>query len=325
MLLRTRALLLFVPLGLLARVDLASAEPSSAEVQKARELFAQAEKDEAAGNWSAALEKLTRAIQVKDTAGLRFHVATCEENLGRLRAAQDDYVAAEKQAAADHNKEVLAAVADPLAALRARIPTLQVVVPADVPDAEVRLDDRALSSDELRASIAVDPGTHRLEAHAAGRKPFAESLHLGEHDVATITLALPKESRETPAPVAPATASTSRSPDDATREHHASRTGALLATGGAVLLAAGGVGAFLLAGSAQSDGKDACARGDSACDSDKTKVHAWDATALGAWIGAAGLGALATYLWLTPGGESASSRTAHVRIGPGSLDLQGRF
>src|SRR5690349_2844775 len=102
----------------------AQAQPTAAELQQARELFSQAEKDERAGEWTAALEKLRRVAQIKTTPGIRFHTALCEERLDQLVSALEDYARAETQANAEHNTEVLAALKEPLASLRARIPRL---------------------------------------------------------------------------------------------------------------------------------------------------------------------------------------------------------
>ena len=74
----------------------ARADPTPGELAAARELFARAEKDEDAGRWAEALDKVRRASSVKMTAGLRFHIALCEEKLGQLVAALADYTAAEE-------------------------------------------------------------------------------------------------------------------------------------------------------------------------------------------------------------------------------------
>ncbi len=68
----------------------AHADPSPGEIQAARDLFAKAEQDEDAGNWSAALDKLRRAASVKMTPGIRYHVGLCEEKLGQIAAALND-------------------------------------------------------------------------------------------------------------------------------------------------------------------------------------------------------------------------------------------
>jgi len=68
----------------------ANAAPSD-DVRRARVLFEQAEADEDGERWSEALEKLRDVARVKLTAGVRYHIALCEEHLGRLVRALGDY------------------------------------------------------------------------------------------------------------------------------------------------------------------------------------------------------------------------------------------
>src|SRR5262245_1557810 len=149
---------------------------TTAELQHARDLFAQAEKDERAGDWTAALEKLRRIGQIKLTPGIRFHTALCEEKTGQLVLALEDYARAETQASNERNSEVLSALKEPLAALRARIPRVIVRVPPDIRGAAVSLDGKPLSAGYWGAELPVEPGTHTVEARATGRRSFAKSI-----------------------------------------------------------------------------------------------------------------------------------------------------
>ncbi|MGH7327350.1 MAG: hypothetical protein ACREJX_03265, partial [Polyangiaceae bacterium] len=102
----------------------AFADPTPAEIENARKLFKQAETDEAAQRWNEALDELRRASAIKMTAGLRFHIALCENNLNQLSAALADFTAADLLARAESNTDVQLAVRDPLTDLRARVPSL---------------------------------------------------------------------------------------------------------------------------------------------------------------------------------------------------------
>src|SRR3954470_2756065 len=70
---------------------LAAKEVSSAELATARRLFAEATALEASSDWNAAVGKLKSAVAIKETPGLRYHLAHCEEQLGALVAASFDY------------------------------------------------------------------------------------------------------------------------------------------------------------------------------------------------------------------------------------------
>src|SRR5690349_9230742 len=72
-------------------VTIARAEPSAAEIKTARQLFAEAESLRSKGDCRTAAEKLRLALQIKETPGLRFHLAHCEERLGQLVQADADY------------------------------------------------------------------------------------------------------------------------------------------------------------------------------------------------------------------------------------------
>lgn len=326
-----RAMLVACGLGvtlLLTPLGARAAEPSSADLQAARDLFAKAEHDEEAKNWSAALEKLRRAVAIKTTAGLRFHIATCEENLGQLVEALHDFEAAEDLAKADKTekgKQMLTALADPLLAIRARVPHLKVTLPTDAADASVAVDGKPLSTDETGTTLALAPGTHRIEATAAGRAPFAATLILKEHESSSLEITLPT----LPPPAArsasgggDALGAVTMPPAEARKTR--SRTGATVVTGGAVVLAAGGLGAFLLASGAQSDGRDACAR-TGACDSGRATVRAWDTIALGAWIAAAAATGYAIVLWSKPSHDERATTRARLRVGAASVDFEGAF
>ncbi len=61
------------------------------ELKQARAQFQQATELERAGNWAAALQRFREVGQVRMTPQVRFHIAVCEENLGRLVAALGGY------------------------------------------------------------------------------------------------------------------------------------------------------------------------------------------------------------------------------------------
>jgi hypothetical protein len=109
------------------------------------------------------------------------------------------------------------------------------------------------------------------------------------------------------------------------REANSSTVPVAVTAGASLLLAGGGVAAFLLAGSAQENGQRDCAEVVStsagACGSDRTVVRAWDFAAAGMWVGAAALGAVSVYLWSArvPRPMTAFS------VGPGGFALRCEF
>jgi hypothetical protein len=304
--------------------------PTPAELQQARVLFAQAEKDERAGEWGAALEKLRKVAQIKVTPGIRFHTALCEERLDQLVPALEDYARAEAQANTERNMEVLAALKDPLAALRARIPRLIVRVPPDVKGTSVTLDDKPLAPGYWGAELPVERGTHVVSASATGRRPFSKSLATPEHEITVVDVVLEDQTKTAPPspPPLPTVGGNQPPPppppmpSDGPKGQGGGKTGAILATAGAVALVGLGVGAFLTADGKQSDAKEQCAT-QTDCEDLRGPVRAWDALALGAWIGAGALGTIAVVLWIAP--SERATTTGRLYVGPGTAGIAGSF
>lgn len=312
-----------------------AAEPTPGELQAARELFAQAQKDEEGNRWAPALEKLMRVGSVKMTPGVRLHIAVCEDKLGQLASALADYTAAESLAKAQKNAEVLAAVADPLAKMKARVPMLTLSAPDDVPGLEVTLDGKKLAAGVLGVALPVDPGPHNVEARAPNRKVLTRVATLKEREAVTVELRLEPapvvkadEPKPAPPPIAHApdvkpTIDTQPPPEEEPASR--SKLAPILTTGGAVALLAVGIGAFAAAEGAQGDLRVACAQSAACPDDKRTTVRALDGLALGTWIGAGVLAGVSVALWITSSGPATPASDARLLIGPTGATLAGRF
>jgi len=64
---------------------------SPEELKAARELFQEAFKDEQEKRYADALEKFQRVAKVKESASVRYRMATVLAAMGRLREARDMY------------------------------------------------------------------------------------------------------------------------------------------------------------------------------------------------------------------------------------------
>jgi hypothetical protein len=312
---------------------------SEATLRAARDLFMAAERDEDGGRWGEALEKLGRVAQVKLTPGVRYHTALCEEHLGRLVAALNDYKAAAAEARVERAGDVLRLVDRRVADSTERVPRITIVLVPSVHDATVRLDGQPIATDE---AVLADPGTHSIVADAPGRRTSATTITVQEHDVTRVEFTLEPD---TPPPVpTPATAVGSvegREPAPMRPEHGAdsrSRTVALIAGVSAVVLGTGGVGAYLVAGREHDESVQTCAQLVSqqagACDAQKSAVRAWDWVGIGAWAGAAAAGTVAVLslvrLHHDPGGGRGNpalspSLYPRVVVGPASMGVEGTF
>ena len=312
-----------VALGIFATLPV-RADHTLTDLQNARALFAHAEADEASEEWALALAKLRGAASIKMTAGLRFHIAHCEEKLGKLVDALADYAAAETLARSERNHEVLEAIVEPVAALHVRIPTIKFAVPPEVATVQIHLDGAAVQESDWRTTILpIDPGSHRIDARAPGRVPFSWTLIALEHEATVLDVRLPVLP-----PMSPS-ARTSVGTGGVGPNHEAERAngrgGAIVATVGAMVLAGSGLGTYLVAGGAQSDARDECARAAS-CDDAKSKVRILDTLALTTWIAAAALGTFAIILWAQPS-HASPTRTTRLTVSPAlrGARLEGRF
>ena len=301
--------------GVLLMTSLAHADPTPSEVQAARELFKKAEADEDAGKWDDALDKLKRALSVKPTPGLRFHIALCEEKLGQLVAALADYTAADQMAHDQNNKDVIDAVADPLKTLRIRVPTLTIEVPA-AQGSDVELDGKPIPQGLYGVAMPVEPGTHKVIARATGKRPFSTQVTLHEREADTATV------KWIDVPPAPALGNDGHETAEKPVETKSApvKVGAIVATAASAVLIGVGIGAFVAADGAHADLAAQCPLLTN-CDDLRNKVRAWDWVALGSWIAAGGVAVVAIVLWAKP---SAPTRVG-LELRPGGLAFTGSF
>jgi hypothetical protein len=235
----------------------ARAQPSASEITSARRLFSEAAALREAGQWSEAAAKLREAIAIKETPGLRFHLAHCEEQMGRLLDARDDYDRADELIRRGTAAPDVAAMLEPArVALRERIPTLVVKAPADARAVGLTIDGEMIATEDLGSPIQLDPGVHTIIVSAAARDPFRLELSLkeGEDRVVDAQLA---EHGAAPGPAKAPSRRPSKAPREAAQSTEKQGFGlreSILVGEGVVTAAGLGLGvAFLLQGSSKSD------------------------------------------------------------------------
>lgn len=317
----------------------AVAEPTAAELSEARALFADATTLEGNGDYAAAARKLERAIGIKETPGLRYHLAHCEEQLGSLVAAIADYERASeliRAGAVAPDVEPLL----PLASRRldSRVARLEIVVPAELPSS-AELDGVALPPSSLGAAVKVDPGPHRLLVRSPGQPDFVADLTLMTGERRTLKVFFAKSPPPAPAPVAPVPPP--RSPESG---GFGGREVVLLGEGALTLTGLGlGVGFLVARGNAadrvahaqsavdqQAPGPSgcggvpapaACAELDRALDDHERASTLATASFVGAGV-AAGALVLTWALWPSP---RAVSLTAHTSTAGVTVAATGEF
>ena len=245
-----------------------AAEPTAAEIAVARRLFHEATELKEQKKWREAADKLREAIRIKETPGLRFHLADTEEQLGHLVEAQVEYDRADELirngAKAPDVESLLGPARE---SLRERIPTVTVRVPAGVTDAALEVDRAKVSAALIGQPIPLNPGAHSIQVTAPGRRPFALELALKEGDDRVVEADLLSESAEAAAVPAPAPASESFKVDTASDAAGSGGFGAreaVLVTEGVLTVAAAGLGVFFFL--EKSDAEDRVTEAGSALD-----------------------------------------------------------
>lgn len=296
-------------------------KPSSAaseELKAARELFQDAYKDEQEKRYAQALEKFQRVAAVKESASVRYRIASVIEALGRLREARDAFraLAASKSGLAANEQEVADSAAERAHALDKKMPKLVIRLQDNPPaDARVTIDGAPAPVTSAPRTIELDPGEHVILASSPTSNPSETKVQLVEGAEAPVIVTLTPLVATAPPPPPPA----------AKRNN----TLAYVALGAGGVLLVTGVALLLVREGDISDIEAACPGG--ACpvgkrtDLESKRDQAELFGPLGVTLGVVGLAAAGTgaYLLLRPApsqdsGPASAVRSTFpsVRIGP---------
>ncbi|MCA9598906.1 MAG: hypothetical protein KC776_36595 [Myxococcales bacterium] len=169
-----------------------AAEPSPAEIAVARRLFREATQLEGDKKWDQAEAKLREALAIKETPGLRYHVAYCQEQQGKLVEALVDYDRADEMiqhgAAAADVAELVGPARD---SLRKRVPGFNLVLPDGVKDVTLEVDGEKVAPALTHQRVPVNPGKHKIVVSAPGRQTYEQVVPFAEGETRGIPLTLP--------------------------------------------------------------------------------------------------------------------------------------
>ena len=187
---------------LLASPVRASAEePSPTELAVARRLFNEAEALEKEERWSEAALKVREAIRIKETPGLRYHLAFCEEHMGLLVEAMNDYARARDLIAqGTAAKDVEGLLPDKQKALSRRVPSIVIVPPAGVSSIRASIDGQNIAASVLGRPAPVNPGMHRVVVNADGYREFVADVTLTEGERRVVAAKLARMAGSAPGP-----------------------------------------------------------------------------------------------------------------------------
>lgn len=156
---------------------------SEEELKQARELFQEAYKDEQEKRYDQALEKFRRVARVKESASVRYRIASVLEAMKKYREAKDAYraLAAMRDSLPEKDKPIAESAAVRAAELDKRTPRLVITVSGQNPPADTRVTVDGAPVPAGRP-IEQDPGEHVVQATAGGMKPFEQRVTLPENN-----------------------------------------------------------------------------------------------------------------------------------------------
>lgn len=234
--------------GLPVGVARAAQSPTPAELAAARRLFEEGRLAEEAGRFRDAAERFRQVTAIKDTPGIRFHLARCEEEQGAFVEALIEYDRARELIDSGvRAPDVERLLPEAREHARAKVAQLIVRLPEGVAGGSVTLDDKPLSASALGVPLPANPGHHRLSASASGRRPFATEIDLSSGETKLVSVELPESTDAKPAPSAaplrPARAAMPVTPLAHPERGMSSRTAVLITEASlAALGLAGGIG-----------------------------------------------------------------------------------
>jgi hypothetical protein len=274
--------------------------PTAEEIKAARELFQEAFKDEQERRLPEALEKFQRVAKVKETASVRYRIATVLAAMGRWREARDMYraLAAAKPSLPASDHDTSDSAAEKAAELDRRMPRLALrLEDHPPPDVRVTLDGAPVPVSTTPRSIELDPGEHVVAASSS------------QGTVSEHTLTLPDGGGEFSHTV---------SFGDRATAGHKDRTLAWIALGGGGALLLGGVALLIAREGAIDDMNTSCplrvcpasTRSDVESDRDRAQLFG----PLGVGLGLIGLAAVGVGVYLlvrNPSSARTTDTSAH--------------
>lgn len=324
---RTHAL----AVSLLLVAPSAAADPSTADKALAETLYRDAQALMEKKDYAAACPKLAESQRLDPAGPTLMNLALCHEAEGKTASAWVVFQEVQALARRRNKADVAALAQKHIDALLPRLSKLTVVVTdGSVAGLEVRRDGTLLPQAAWGTAMPLDPGEHRVEAAAPGRRPFAVTVTIGKDaDARTVTVpsleavAPPPPSVASAPPPPPAT--TSAPPPPATSvvaQPARTPTWAWVAGGVGAAALVGGTAFALASRSNARAAKDACPDPDhcpdrAAVDDSKTAVRQGNVATVLTGVGLVGVGVFA-WAWAT-----TPRTTAEVgpSVGPRSAGL----
>lgn len=237
-------LLITLLAALPSRAQDGNAAAAEALFQDGRALYEQ-------GRYAEACSKLAESHRLDPATGTLLTLALCREGEGKLASAWTAFVDVQGRARREGREDRERIATQRAGAIRPRLSTLTVDVPADVagtPGLEVRVDGTLLGAASFGVAMPMDGGEHRIEATAPGKVPWRTVVQVErESDAARTTLPPLSDAPPTaaakadPQPKSTGVEHAAVTPAESTKRGSGMRTAAIVvASAGAVALGVGG-------------------------------------------------------------------------------------
>src|SRR5262249_1988800 len=135
-----------------------------------------------AGNYAQACVKLAESQRLDPAPGTQLNLAVCHEAEGKTATAWVEFNDALTQARRDGRAEREQLAQEHIAALTPKLSRLTVAVAsaAKIDTLEIKLDGVVIREAAWGVPAPIDPGKHRVEASARGKKPWLQEVEVAK-------------------------------------------------------------------------------------------------------------------------------------------------
>ena len=180
---------------------------SGQDAAGAQALFEQGRALMSAGKYDEACPKLEDSQRLDPGGGTLLALALCHEAQGRTATAWADFNLALSAARKDGRPDREKAAQEHIHALEAVLSRMTIRVTQPAVDERVTRDGTGVGAGEWGAPLPLDPGTHRVEAFAPGKKAWSTSVSVSPQSSSEVTVPpLEDASPSVPVPMPPTVA-----------------------------------------------------------------------------------------------------------------------
>ena len=294
----------------------ARGQPSGAQAET---LFRQGKELMAKGQIAEACAAFDASQKLDPTIATLLNQAACREKNGQYATAWGLFLEAERQtrtATDDATRQLHQTAMTKAAKLESRLSTLTIAISAEsrVAGLEVLRGGEVVDPGAWNKALPVDGGTYQIAARAPGNAEWSSTITIGnERDAKSIEIPRLRAAALEPPPVAKDAAP--GEPGPAQDAPHRRSKLVPFVLGGAALGLGGAALGFELSARSTYDKTTAAtdpARRDSLWHSANTRRY----VAEGLGVAGVACAGVAVWLYLRPGGESASTHAARLHVAP---------